>query len=253
MWPKEHGAYGQLAFPLLTALAIAGASTPALLLTLALVALFIAHEPLLGRRGARIRREQGRRAATWLACATATGAAAGVAGFQTAPETARLALVIPLVSALVLGGAIAAGREKTTLGELPAALAFSSAAVPVAQAAGASMRVAGAVAAAFALVYATQTLAVRSVILAVRGGGDPIASHAARRTAPAVGVTGLIAIAGAAARDLVPWATAVAVLPGLVAVGWIVLAPPPPTRLRRVGWTLVGASVATAAILVAAV
>src|SRR5687767_8382553 len=101
MWPKEHGAYGQLGFPLVT--------------TLAVVALFIAHEPLvvlLGRRGARIRREQGRRAAAWLAGASATGAAAGAAGFQTASEAVRLALVIPLVPAVILGGAIVARREK---------------------------------------------------------------------------------------------------------------------------------------------
>ncbi len=45
--PKEHGAYGQLAFPLVTALAVSGTSVPAGLIALAVVACFLAHEPLL--------------------------------------------------------------------------------------------------------------------------------------------------------------------------------------------------------------
>jgi len=73
MWPKEHGAYGQLVFPLATAFAIAGATAPALLTAIAVTAAFLAHEPLivlLGRRGVRARRDHFRRAAIWL---TASG------------------------------------------------------------------------------------------------------------------------------------------------------------------------------------
>ena len=54
--PKEHGAYGQIAFPLATAFVVAGVSTAGLLLAAAVVAGFLAHEPaavLLGLRGAR--------------------------------------------------------------------------------------------------------------------------------------------------------------------------------------------------------
>jgi uncharacterized membrane protein YdjX (TVP38/TMEM64 family) len=45
MWPKEHGAYGQLAFPLVTAFAVAGIPPAAALTALAAVAAFVAHEP----------------------------------------------------------------------------------------------------------------------------------------------------------------------------------------------------------------
>ena len=49
---------------------------------------------------------------------------------------------------------------------------------------------------------------------------------------------------------LLPWTTLAAVLPGVVAAVFLVILPPPPTRLRIVGWTLVSTSVTTTAILV---
>ena len=61
--PREHGAYGQLAFPLITSFLVAGVSTVSLLIAASVVAGFLAHEPLLvlvGRRGARAQRQQRR-------------------------------------------------------------------------------------------------------------------------------------------------------------------------------------------------
>ena len=47
MFPKEHGAYGQLLFPLATSLVVAGVTAPALLTAAsAAYAAFMAHEPL---------------------------------------------------------------------------------------------------------------------------------------------------------------------------------------------------------------
>lgn len=63
LWPKEHGAYGQAAFPLLAAFGVAGPSPAGVLLAVAVAAGFLAHEPaviLLGRRGPRARREMSR-------------------------------------------------------------------------------------------------------------------------------------------------------------------------------------------------
>jgi hypothetical protein len=54
--PHEHGAYGQLAMPLLTALALGRPGAASLLLTYAIVVAFVAHESLLvvlGQRGKR--------------------------------------------------------------------------------------------------------------------------------------------------------------------------------------------------------
>lgn len=256
MWPKEHGAYGQMSFPLLTALVVAGVSVPALLLSAAIVAAFLAHEPLLvllGRRGVRARREDGPRAVRWLTVTATVGLAAAAVAVAMASNVVRLSLAVPLVPAVGLAAAIVSGREKTTGGELMAALAFSTAAAPVVLAAGGSLATAAAVAAVFALVYTTQTLAVRGVILAVRGGGNPAASRASRRAALVIAVAGGAVIGTASGRGLLPSPAAIAMLPGLVATAWIVAAPPPPTRLRRVGWTLVATSVVTTLILIVSI
>jgi len=47
MFPKEHGAYGQLLFPLATSLLVAGVTGAALLTAVAACAAFLSHEPLL--------------------------------------------------------------------------------------------------------------------------------------------------------------------------------------------------------------
>jgi len=97
--PKEHGAYGQLALPLVTSFAVAGVSTPAVLLGLAVVSGFLAHEPvvvLLGRRGARAKREQGRIAAVWLGVTAATTIGAGAAAFWAVSPSIRWSFILPL-------------------------------------------------------------------------------------------------------------------------------------------------------------
>ena len=56
--PKEHGAYAELAFPLITGLALAVPSLSALALGGAAVLLFLLNEPvaiLLGARGKRLK------------------------------------------------------------------------------------------------------------------------------------------------------------------------------------------------------
>jgi hypothetical protein len=253
MLPKEHGAYGQMAFPLITSLAVGEVRASALLLVVSVVALFVAHEPLLvlrGARGPRARRERGRRAMVWLAaaCAVAAGAAAA-ASYAMSPET-RWALGVPVLPGAVVASAVAAGREKSSGGEIAVAVAFSLAAVPVSLAAGASTPMAIAVATVFAVTFVGQTLAVRGVILAVRRGGNPRASTAARQAALAVSAAGLVAVSAAVMRGLLPSAALAAIVPGVIATVVLVCLPPPPSRLRAVGWTLVSTSVATAAILV---
>jgi hypothetical protein len=82
MFPKEHGAYGQLAFPVVAALIVAGPSTAGLLVVVAAVGGFLAHEPaavLLRWRGSHARRERRRDATRWLLCSGLVGVA-GAAG-----------------------------------------------------------------------------------------------------------------------------------------------------------------------------
>jgi hypothetical protein len=252
LWPKEHGAYGQLVFPLITALAVAGVSSGGALIAIAVVAGFLAHEPAavaLGVRGPRARRLLGSSTALWLLVLLACGGLAGVAALWTVEPPARWSLIVPVVPAAVLAFAMQRREEKSWYGEASAALAFSGAAVPVTMAGGGTLETATIVAIPFALLFVTTTLAVRVVVLRVRGGGDPGAA-AVTRTATVAVSTGaaallvLMTLTGAVSSSiLVPAA------PGLVTAGTIALRPPRSTQLRRVGWTLVAVSALTAALV----
>lgn len=243
-----------MAFPLVTSFAVAGVTRPALLLAVGVAAAFLAHEPLLvllGRRGPRARREQWRRAVAWLVFSSATAVGAGLVALWSVPLAIRYWCLLPLVPAAFLAQAIAVENEKSLPAEVAVALAFSLAAVPVCLAAGASTRTALAVGIAFASIFVSGTLAVRVIVLEVRGGGNPRKAWATRRA-----VLGLTSAAGAglvaaAWYSVLPWTTLLATAPGLAAAGWLAAFPPAPTRLRAVGWTLVAAAAAAALILVA--
>jgi hypothetical protein len=120
-------------------------------------------------------------------------------------------------------------------------------------AAGASPNAAAAVAVPFALLFITSTLAVRTVILRVRGGGNARAAAATRRSTFAVTAVGAGCLLWLTAVDVFPASTLVAATPGLLTALVITARPPQPTRLRTIGWTLVAVSVLTAAIIVASV
>jgi hypothetical protein len=251
--PTEHGAYGQIAFPLLTAFMVAGASTSGMLIAAAAIAGFLAHEPaaiLIGLRGARARRDLWRRAIGWLGCCLAIGISAGAAALLTIEPAARWSIGLPLAPALVLAAAAARGEEKSWAGEVAAALAFSGTAIPVAMAAGATAEAAMSVAVPFALVFPASTLAVRVVILRVRRGGDPRATMATRRAVLSLVAGGAAALAVAAASGLLASSVLVSAVPGLVTATVIAARPPAPVHLRTIGWTLVAMSVITAAIVV---
>jgi hypothetical protein len=254
MLPKEHGAYGQLACPLITALAVADWNWPVGLTTLAAVGGFLAHEPLLvlgGRRGPRARRETGARAQRWLIATGALAASAGTTALWLAPAAIRWSFLMPLVPATLLLAASWSGREKTAFGEVAAALAFSFVALPVCLAGGTPMPVGLSIALAFAALFATSTLGVRVVILRVRGGGDPARTRVTRAAVLALSAATAAGLAAAALRDILPWAGILASAPGLVLSVALVLRPPAPTQLRTIGWLLVSASSAAVIILIA--
>lgn len=251
--PKEHGAYGQMIMPIATSIAVAGASPLTALLTAATAAAFLAHEPLLvllGRRGGRATRELGPAARAWLAITLAAAGASGIWAALALPPGIRWSLAVPLVPAAIFIAALLRGREKRALAEIAVAAAFAGVALPLCVASGAPARAGTTVALAFAATFITATLAVRSIILATRGGGDPAAARRLRAATMAVSCTAAGTLAAAAAAGWLPWTTLVASGPGLAAATYLALAPPPPTRLRRVGWTLVAVSVSASIILV---
>jgi hypothetical protein len=141
------------------------------------------------------------------------------------------------------------GREKSWYGEIAAALAFAGAAVPVTLAAGAPPAAAWHVAVPFALLFATTTLAVRVVILRVRGGGSPRAVLATRRAVLAMSIGALAIIAALTAARIVSMTMLIAALPGLATAIVVAGRPPAAARLRVVGWSLVAVSTLTAAVV----
>jgi len=252
--PKEHGAYGQVAFPLATAFGVSGVSTGGLLVSVAVIAGFLAHEPaaiVLGLRGSRAKRELGASATQWLSGCLAIAVAAGIAAVLDLDPAARRSLAIPAIPTVLLILAMIQGHEKSWYGEAAAALAFAGVAVPVTMAAGSSMKVAFAVAIPFALLFTTTTLAVRIVILRVRGGGDPRATMATRRATLAISAVATAVIG--AITGWLPWSALFASAPGLITASIVAARPPAPARLRSLGWTLVAISTLTAVIVVATV
>ena len=166
---------------------------------------------------------------------------------------ARWSIAVPAAPAVLLGIVSMRGHEKSWLGEVAAAVTFAGMAVPVAMAAGARLDTAVAIAAPFALLFSAGTLAVRTVVLSVRGGGQPRATCRTRRGVFALNGGGAACLAGLVAADLLPAMAFAAVVPGLLTTLAVAAQPPPPTRLRAIGWTFVAASALTGVILVAAV
>jgi MoaA/NifB/PqqE/SkfB family radical SAM enzyme len=242
--PKEHGAYAQLGLPLATALIGGHPRVSAVALTGAAIAVFLTHEPLLvvlGRRGRRAQTIDGRRAVRWLIASTASAALLGVPSLPLS-----WTLAIPLLLGVVVAGLVAYDRERTTLGEIVAAWCMSSVSIPVAVASGWSVRDAVSAAIAWMIGLSAATVAVRG-ILAVRKRGV-----APSRTAALVGMFPAAA-ALAALRGVLPVWTVVASVPLVIVAIVVALRPPHPRSLHALGWTLVGATVMTAATIVVGV
>jgi hypothetical protein len=249
--PHEHGAYGQVSFPLIAAFAVSDFSVGGVLVAVAAVSGFLAHEPamiLLGRRGPRAYRERCRVARWWLVCCLAAAAAAAAALVITAPAPSWT-LAVPVVPAAALVAATALGYEKSWYGEIAAALAFAATAVPICTFAGASVKSGFAVAIPFALLFVSATLSVHVVILQGRGR-DPRATRATRTAALTVAAVSATALGIAASASTVPVGALVAAMPGLLTAAAVAARPPAPTKLRDLGWLLIGVSVLTTVLVV---
>lgn len=256
MWksliPHEHGAYGQLLFPLIGAFAVSGPSVGGVLIALAAIAGFLAHEPallLLGRRGPRAYRERRDAAQLWLWCCVGVGAVAAVA-LVAYEGSALWPAGVPLVPGAALVTAVAARRDKSWYGEAAAALTFSGMAVPVCLFAGASVQTAAGVAMPFALLFVCATLSVHVVILQGRGR-EPRAARTTQAAALTVAMLSTAALAILARTSALAGHILLAAAPGLLTDATVALLPPKPTRLRDLGWALIGVSVLTTVLVVA--
>ena len=239
--PREHGAYGQLGLPLVTGLAVGRPGGAAVALAAAAVIAFLAHEPvvvLLGGRGTRVKAEHGGRARWRLLVLAVIALALAAVGLRSAARPVWWAAALAAGLGATAMAHVVARVEKTLVGEVVAASALASAAVPVGIAGGVPATAAWWMWAAWALGFAAITCAVRDVIARGKRKRTP---WGPLLLALVLGATVTLAWSRGSVRASAP----------LLAVALaLVLAPAAPRRLRQTGWLLVAASVTTAAWLV---
>jgi len=243
--PREHGAYGQLALPMLAALGAGRPGLVAALLCASAWALFLANEPalvLLGRRGERLRTEERPRAIARLAGLTIAGASLGVTALVLAPPPVRSALVLPVLLGAAFAAIVLLGQERSLVGEALAALALSGVSFPVAIASGLTPGASARAWCVWALGFGALLVPVRSI-----GARRRATTSMVPRLLP---VLLALAIAVGALRAGFGAGHLLALAPLVLAASWFAVSPPPPRSLPRVGWTVVGAGLLTTALLI---
>lgn len=247
--PREHGAYVQLLFPLLSGLVPGSPGASSFLFAVAAILLFLANEPLvllLGVRGKRLQQELALPARWQLALRATLGGAAGFAALWLAPPAALWLALVPAVFAASLVPVVLAKNLKTLPGEVIAAAAFSSMHLPVAAAGGVTGTLLWGPSLMWFATTVVATLCVHAIKSRITGATPwviPAATWMAR-----LALLGAIAVAA-----LLPaWRTVAlaACLPlaGVVIVNHLSLSP---KRLKRVGWTFAATNALALALLAA--
>jgi hypothetical protein len=165
--PREHGAYAEAGFPLVTGLVMSRADPAAILFSVAAIALFLMHEPLLvyfGHRGKRAQRDHGGRARRRAVVLALSGVVCGLVAVGLAPQDASMWLFIPAVLGAMMMPRIFGGTMKTLLGELLAGVALAAMLLPVGLAGGVvPLPIVAVGTGAWALTFVMGTLAVRAI------------------------------------------------------------------------------------------
>ena len=234
LWPKEHGAYAELAFPLLTALALGRPTLVAALFVVASVGAFMLHEPLLvlfGTRGSRTRGTHAVAARWQLRLVGALTVIAGSGGMALASPETRLALLGPVALLPVVVPLVLLRRDKTAIGETFVAATFCAALLPVAVASGVGWREAVTASVLWLGIFVLGTFQVRLVLERARKETGPM-----RLVSPIA--SGLVLLGSALAVRELGW-VAFAVTPTSLAGLALWLRPVPAKRLKVVGWLMV--------------
>jgi len=244
MAPKEHGAYGQLGFPLLSAMLLGKPTLASVLLVVGSVIAFFAHEPLvllLGQRGKKALRRDAARAQKKLILAGFGSTTAFAIALNACGNAVRYAVAVNVLCVAVALAFIWKGRERSLLGELWIALTLPLAALPVALANGVSTKSCLLMSASFVLAHTSGIFGVRGIIAEFKQGNR------------AAGYAGLLVVAlGIAALGGISLSPSLACGAFYVVVLGARLMRPSPKSLRPIGWLLIGASALQAAWLVLA-
>lgn len=235
--PKEHGAYAILAIPIVTAILITGPTLVGLCIAIAAIAGFLAHEPLLvalGHRGIRAQRTTPaaqRRLGILLTVSTVCGVSAIVAG----ATSVRYSLLVCGTLAIVSFAFAIAGKHRTLGGQLWGVVGLSIPCVPI--------LLAGDLPALLTMeAWGTWLIGFGATTLAVRG---VIAAQKRQSRALHLVVIGGLSIA-VAVMTMAGFKLPIVTLPMLCISWYLLYAPPHAKQLKRVGWTLVGGTIASA-------
>jgi len=247
MVPREHGAYAELLFPIVTVFLGGSPTTSTWLLAIGAIAAFLANEPLLvlfGQRGTRTKREESDRARRALLIFGLVALGAGVAGLVLAPTVVQYAVVVPLVLGAALVMLAIQGLERSMVGEGLAAATLSSIAIPLGLSAGLDLTSTLAVALIWLVTSLLGTAVVRLTVARTKAKTDEELARVRFKRALLVLVSLAVIAVGVAApfgSRVGLWVLAAAVP---VAVVVLVLAALQPTarRLRLIGWSLVAAN-----------
>lgn len=281
--PREHGAYAQMAFPLLTALLLQPPHGATLLLATAAVAFFLAYEPLAvlaGSRGQGRKARSGATAAVQARVLVGSGLALGAGGLLVSDVPLWLELALPLAPALGILPLLPGGRQKTLGGEILVFSAFAALVVPLAKASGVPPARSAVAAAVWWLSFLLGTLAVHAIKTRHGKGRHPWAVWGAPAAAAVVLVgalgatlhlpTGFLPPVGGVEAGVPPFGAALAgesqgargfepsagsfppaaglLPPALAALVFSGLGVHP-RHLKKVGWSLVAANLLTLGIL----
>lgn len=269
--PKEHGAYAEAGFPIVTGLVMSRGDPAAILFSVAAISAFLLHEPVLvalGHRGERVQRDHGQRAKRRAFGLAAVAVISGLVAVGLAPQGASLWLFVPVVLAAMMVPRILGGTMKTLLGELLAGLALTAMLLPIGLAGGVvPLPIVMSAAVVWALTFVIGTLAVRAIVRPHqrRGAGDDVPpstgpgslrgrlDRSTERTIVIL-LSAWAVIAMVLALTLTalsPWSV-IAAAPGAFAGLLLGIKKISARSLRKVGWALVAVYCSTLGLLVTA-
>ena len=247
MVPREHGAYSELLFPIVTVFLGGSPTTSTWLLAIGAIACFLANEPLLvlfGQRGTRTKREESERAKRALLVFALVALGTGIAGLLLAAPVVQYAVGVPLLLGVALVMLAIQGLERSMVGEALAASTLSSIAVPLGLSAGLDLTSTLAVALIWLVTSLLGTAVVRLTVARTKAKSDEELARVRFERALLV----LVCLAVIAVGVAAPYGTRVglwilaAAVPVAVVVLVMAVLQPTARRLRLMGWSLVAAN-----------
>ena len=247
--PHEHGAWAQLGMPMVTTLIIVPNRLAAGLLAGSIIAVFLAFEPfavVIGKRGARIQREDGARARLRLVQLGFLGAFLFLGWLYDNLES--LELLVTFVPGLVLGALFALSfwkfGERALTSEVFGGVALAATTWPLARTGGLDSAQSVAMTLVWCLGFLAIDVAVDRCIKRPKDQQGPMMRWGFVFGGALVGL-------GIYYRQATAYAPfAVALTPLLFAALALALRPPPVKAIKTVGWTLALSSTATSVALI---